>query len=216
MAYGIHRLFRPSLQRLAPVLGIALTVAAGLAFFSVRQTRIWQNSDVLWLHAVKHGGQRSVPARSHLGHMYLNQLDFERSAAEFETALETDPNDPKPLSGLGLVLLAQRKPAEAEARFKTALRSDPNHPLAHGGLAHLARISGRPEDEETHLRAALAQAPQRFITRIRLAELLFELRRFDEAAQNLAIAAQLRPEDPRVIALGSRLQESNEGAHRPR
>jgi predicted CXXCH cytochrome family protein len=133
---------------------------------------------------------------------------FERAAQEFVAAMKFNADRPESRSMLGSFYLRRGATAEAEAELKAALRLSRQYTPAAINLADLYRQLGRESDGEQVLRQAMARSQQDAGLHHALGLTLVRLKRLDEAIDELRLAAELAPEQPRyayvhAVALNS-------------
>jgi len=133
---------------------------------------------------------------------------FERAAQEFVAAMKFNADRPESRSMLGSFYLRRGATAEAEAELKAALRLSRQYTPAAINLADLYRQLDRESDGEQVLRQAMARSQQDAGLHHALGLTLVRLKRLDEAIDELRLAAELAPEQPRyayvhAVALNS-------------
>jgi protein O-mannosyl-transferase len=116
---------------------IALGVGLLLVLIPItwNQCRTWRNSEILWRHALNHGGAQSSLVHYNLSLVLYRQGKLEEAAAHGALALRLDPSDAVAHNNLGVVLQRQGKLEAAAARFADALRLNPDYLEAHYNLA---------------------------------------------------------------------------------
>lgn len=133
-------------------------------------------------------------------HEYYNQA---KSAAQqgltkqaielYRAAIRVDPEYGQALTGLGAMLLMQKRVNEAQSLFEKALTIDPNHATALINLAMIDRSQGDNESAITRLRKVIARNPDYAEAHLNLGSLLASMKRHDEAIQHLSKAVDLNP-----------------------
>jgi hypothetical protein len=126
-------------------------------------------------------------ATRNLGLAYLTVGERDRSAFQMDEAarllLETQqshPDDPAVLTGLGLLALRQRKPAEALPLFERALKAEPSYAPYQVNFATALNAAGRSEEAVAWLRKAIAQDPSLEPAYRRLGEIMRDRRSPDQ------------------------------------
>jgi predicted CXXCH cytochrome family protein len=148
-----------------------------------------------------------------------DQARRDRAIEEYVAAQRSQSDRPEALSNLGALYLEIGRGAEAEAAFARALALDPTFAPAAVNLADLYRQAGRDPDGEAVLRRTLGTGsrPSLAIVHHALGLLLVRAGRGAEALRELARAAELGPDDPRlgyVLALALRHAGRDEEARR--
>jgi tetratricopeptide (TPR) repeat protein len=133
-------------------------------------------------------------------HEYYNQAKsaaqqgLTKQAMEFyRTAIRLDPEYGQALTGLGALLLMQKRIDEAQLLFKQALSIDPNHATALINLAMIDRSRGDNESALKRLRKVIARNPGYAEAQLNLGSLLASMKKYDEAIQHLSKAVDLNP-----------------------
>jgi tetratricopeptide (TPR) repeat protein len=114
--------------------------------------------------------------------------------------LSNSPRLPVTLHALGLALLAQRRPREAIAPLEEAARHGAN-PVIETNLAVALKESGRAADALTWLERATTRQPPFEHAFRELGELLFSLRRLDEAEAVLKRGLTVAPNSAELSIL---------------
>ena len=126
----------------------------------------------------------------------LSARDRERLARaerDFVAAQELNADRPESRSLLARYYARKGNAAKAEAEYRAALRLSPHFTPAAVNLADLYRAVGRDADGETVLRQAVEVSPQDGGLHHALGLTLVRLKRFEEAVEELRIAAELEP-----------------------
>jgi len=85
-------------------------------------------------------------------------MQIDEAIAEFNLALELQPDLPEAHNNLGNMLLGRGEVDKAVAQFQTALRLRQNFPEAHNNLANAFLRQGRPKEAVAEYEAALSAA----------------------------------------------------------
>lgn len=124
-------------------LGILLIFLAGLSY---QQSKIWQNSEHLWAHAVSHY-PRSLIAQNNLAMAKTDRMDFQGALQIYETAIALNPAPEEKVLLLNnaAILLARRDlgaydPIKAESRFLEVIRISRNPSDAYEARFNLALL----------------------------------------------------------------------------
>ena len=111
-----------------------------------------------------------------------------------QKALELDPQLADAHVLLADTYRKQWKWTEAEAEYKRALELSPNHAAAHAGFADWLLCKGRAAEAVEWARRARELDP--LVPATNLAWILFQARRYDDAARELHAALAVTPDDP--------------------
>jgi tetratricopeptide (TPR) repeat protein len=123
-----------------------------------------------------------------------SQQGLTQQAVElYQKSIDLDPNYGQALTGLGAMLLLQKKIDEAQPLFEKALSIDPNHATALINLAMIDQARGKPESALQRLRQVIARNPEYAEAQLNLGSLLASTKQFDEAIKHLSKAVELNP-----------------------
>ena len=106
-------------------------------------------------------GSARYPASDHVqaGEAALAAGELAEASAAFRAALAENPDDPRALLDLGLVLELQDEYPDAEAAYRRALALDPEFPEALNNLGLLLRDTERSAEARPVLERAVAARP---------------------------------------------------------
>jgi tetratricopeptide (TPR) repeat protein len=128
----------------------------------------------------------------------------ERAAAEFEKALELQPDDASTHVKLGRALVAMGRTGEARTHYDEALRLSPRQDEAHLALVELLSAQGDPSAALEHAREAIAIEPNTVTEYFDLGRLLGMLGHYGEAMAALREAMRVAPDLPAPCAAFAR------------
>jgi TolB-like protein/Flp pilus assembly protein TadD len=127
-------------------------------------------------------------------------------------ALELDPDIAEAHVLLANVLQEQWHWADAEAQYKRALELSPNDAHAHAGLALWLLTQGRKDEALAWAKRGRALDPLA-VSGERIAWILFQSHRYDEAIRELRSVLAVQPEDANALStLGFTLVANNQPA----
>lgn len=122
------------------------------------------------------------------------QQGEQKKAMEFyRAALQLDPEYGQALTGLGALLLMQKKVDDAQPLFEKALELDPNHATALINMAMIDQARGNKESALKRLQQVIARNPGYAEAHLNLGSLLASMNRYDEAIDHLSTAVTLNP-----------------------
>lgn len=134
-------------------------------------------------------------------HDYYNQAKtaarqgLAKEAEElYRKALRLKPNYSQALTGLGALLLMQKRVEEAEDLFEKALGIDPNHATALINLAMIDQSRGDRNRALGRLQKVVARNPDYAEAHLNLGSLLASMKQYDKAITHLSRAIELNPE----------------------
>ncbi len=105
-----------------------------LTFMTWGQCRTWRNTEILWRHALSHGGSQSPAAHYNLALVLYRQGKPEEAVAHAAEAVRLDPSDVVAYNNLGVILQHQGKLEVAAALYLDALLLNPDYLDAHYNL----------------------------------------------------------------------------------
>jgi tetratricopeptide (TPR) repeat protein len=136
--------------------------------------------------------------------LYSLARQLEKALPLYRKLVDIKPSFPKAREKLAACYIETGRPAEAIAVLEEVVKFDPLNREAYDQLRILNLQAGNLEKALTHARQALIMDPTRIERYGEVAELLFELRRFDEAADQLAEARKRFPRSSRLSFMHAR------------
>lgn len=98
-----------------------------LSLFSVRQTKIWENSVTLWKHDLSLYPDTSFKAYVNLGKAYFDLNDYPNALENLNKAIDINPGNDTAYYNRGAVYLSQDRNNEAIEDFNKAIEVNPRH-----------------------------------------------------------------------------------------
>lgn len=126
---------------------------------TVARNNDWKNQDTLWLAAAK-TSPSSPQNHNNLGDLYGRRGDLERSAAEFQKAIELNPGYADAYHNLGNTYLQMGKVEEAIESFKKAAELNPGLWQSCQNLAAIYFERGEFELAKEWMEKAVAANPE--------------------------------------------------------
>jgi tetratricopeptide (TPR) repeat protein len=117
----------------------------------------------------------------------------EQAIEYYRAAIRLEPEYGQALTGLGVLLLMEKRVTEAERLFEKALSVDPNHATALINLAMIDQSRGDLETALERLRKVVDRNPDYAEAHLNLGSLLASMKKHDEAIQHLSKAVNLNP-----------------------
>jgi lipoprotein NlpI len=164
-----------------------LVIAGGLAvvcgLISSRQTRLWQNSVVLYEHMLKTLGADPYQAIIfyRMGNFYRESGDDRKARDCLNRALQVDPELAEAHESLAEVLYKSGETDDAIAHYRAALKVMPDDFQAHHNLGVALATQGKFEEAVAQFSEAVRLIPQSVNAHRNLARALGRLGRQDEA-----------------------------------
>ncbi len=191
----INRL-RPTGRAVMPIAGIVVGVTLLVTAVAARRaTAVWHDPTTLYEHALA-VNPRNALIRLNMGHLLMQQRDFEGAVEHLSVALAVNPNYLDAHNNIGIALLNLRRYDDAIQHYCEMLRIDPNHAIAHNHLGTALSVDYRGEQAIYHFRRAIELGLTRADTHHRLGDLLRERRTLAEATEQYRRALEIDPDHP--------------------
>jgi protein O-mannosyl-transferase len=133
-----------------------------------------------------------------LAEMFLQLRQFDDARAQFQKAVELDPDDIESRQGLGATLQDMGHLDEAMAQFNQVLRIDPDYADAYSNLGNCYGIQGHFDDAIRCFEQAVKLKPKSAANHHELGVGFAHAKRWDEAVAQFQLATQLDPSDARL------------------
>ncbi|MDG1890984.1 MAG: tetratricopeptide repeat protein [Verrucomicrobiota bacterium] len=111
----------------------------------------------------------------------------------YRDAIRIDPDYGQALTGLGAILLNQKRIDEAQPLFEKAIQLDPHHATALINLAMIEQIRGDMDSAIERLRGVVDRNPEYHEAYLNLGSVLASTKNYDEAITHLSKAVELNP-----------------------
>jgi len=188
----------PEIAAIRPYRNTLLPATAGLALLlcaitARAQAQYWNNTQVLWDHALKVTSNNYV-AQNNLGG-FLKQIGKPADAlTHYQEAVRLKPDYAEAHNNMGTVLAALGKPEQAIESYKEAMRLSPELAEAHQNLGIAMESLGRLDEAHAQLSEAIRLKPDFANAHNGLASLFFRQGKIDEAIAEYAEAVRIRPD----------------------
>ena len=156
--------------------------------------------DAQWMRLARENAQRAIAlnadlAAGHLamGFVHLQATERDQADTSFRRAIDLDPVNGLPHSGLAMNLAAQSQDAAADAEFRKGIELGPNEWRTHAEYAQFHYQRARYDEALKQWQQALSVTPDNVILMRNLAGAYFFLDRNDEAVSILQRALEVRP-----------------------
>jgi len=142
------------------VLVAALAALGGLGFLTNRQTRVWKNSESLWLRVLQFDSV-SYLANNNLGVVLAEQGKSNEAIARYRLSIRTRPSYMYAHNNLGFELAQRGELEEAIGEYRAALAIDPTYVDAEVNWGNALLQLRRFDEAVTHYAAAVRLDPDR-------------------------------------------------------
>lgn len=135
--------------------------AVALVIFSVatlRQLRVWQNSDTLFTHAIEATSDNFV-AHDNRGLHRFKAGRIEEAMVDYRESLAINPGYMNANNNLGHALAEQGRSAEAVPLYRVALKAAPNNLEVHNNLANALSDVNQLDEAMEHYDFVLTRRP---------------------------------------------------------
>jgi protein O-mannosyl-transferase len=162
-----------------------------LFLLSWRQSALYSDAEALYRATIK-GNGRCWMAHNNLGVLLRGTGRTDEAWAQFQQALDIDPNRAETHCNLGDLLDDAGRTDEALARYLKALELDPNQASTHNNLGVLLKRMGRIDEALSHYLRAAEIDPDFGDVQYNLGNLLQDMGRDDEAMSHYLMALKLK------------------------
>jgi Flp pilus assembly protein TadD len=190
----------PDLLSKWPYRKIALSISmpiviTALGICAYRQVSYWNNSTILFSHAVE-ATQNNHVAHCNLAKDLRNHGKTALAIEHFRKAFQIAPNYPDTVNGLGCALYDQGDLNEAIVYFQKAIQVKPDSPYPRNNLGFTLQKQGKLNEAVAYFTQAVQIKPDFAEARHNLANALVLQGRFDEALDQFHAVLRLKPDWP--------------------
>jgi protein O-mannosyl-transferase len=154
------------------ILGSLMTaVLVVLMVCASQQTAFWQNNQTVWNHTLACTTDNDI-AHYNLGIDFRQKGRVDEEIAQYQAALQINPDFTIAHLNLGLALVRTGRADEAITQFQEVLRINPDNAAAHVNLGNIYRQKGRQDEAIAHFQRALQIEPANSAIQNNLAWLL--------------------------------------------
>jgi tetratricopeptide (TPR) repeat protein len=139
---------------------LAALLCSVLGYLTVKQIRVWHNSDTLWAHVARSFPGRVPMAHHNLGMAYEKRGMYEEAVSEYTKAIAIDPFFEDPHINLGTFYYARGLYERAAAEYEKAIAINPRSADAHYNLGLAYDRAGRYDKAVPAYEKAIAIDPQ--------------------------------------------------------
>jgi len=134
-------------------------ILLGLFLKTTVQLQNWSDSYSLFTHAAK-VTQGNDFAYHSLGHIFAAKGDFDQAVAQFQKALQINPNRNITRKDLARLLAYQGKFMQSERYLKQIIEDQPDHGASHYIFGIVLAMQNRYEEALVHLKKGFRQHPR--------------------------------------------------------
>ena len=145
---------------------VATALFAALIVLTKAQCRTWQSSEVLWTHALSHGGETVQEVQNAVGLALLELGRLEEARRHFHAAIQLEPRYGVAHNSLGTLLARQGQYTSAKAEFAESIRLTPQDPIAHNNLGNILLSEGQVEPAVREYATAVSLDPEGGVARL--------------------------------------------------
>ncbi len=176
------------------LLGVCSTIILVALIFCARtQASYWRNSETLWTHTLACTAGNYV-AYNNLGSVLLQKGKGNEAIAQYQKALEINPDYADAHYNLGNILCQKGRVDEAIAHYQKALQINPDDAEVHNNLGLALLQKGNVDEAIAQYQKALEIKPDYAGACYNLGEALFQEGKLDEAVAQYQKALQIKPD----------------------
>jgi tetratricopeptide (TPR) repeat protein len=119
----------------------SITIILTLSALSWHQIKYWENSEVLFMHAME-VTKDNYMAHSGIGKVYMDRGQYEEAKVHFLQAITINPAYSETHNNLGIIYLLQKKYDESINQFQEAIKYRPNNAKAYNNMGIALSMKG--------------------------------------------------------------------------
>ncbi len=192
---AVHGLQGAAVRTRWTVAGLAV---AGQVAVSAAILPAWSDTESLMRRACA-VTENNALAHTDLGMALERRGDRAGAEVEYQNALQIEPMDARANNKLGNAAMARRDPKGAVAFYQRSVQSDPSDLGVLANLSIAQELSGNLPGAEATLTALLDRQPKDRAARLRLANVLLQQKRLDQAQAHLDLVLQGDAADPEAL-----------------
>jgi Flp pilus assembly protein TadD len=178
--------------------GFFTVILVALIFCARTQTSYWRNSESLWTHTLACTSDNFI-AHNNLGTALPQKERVDEAIAQYQKALQINPDSAEAHNNLGSALLQKGSVDEALAHCQRALQIKPDSAEVHNNLGNALLQKGRVDEAIAQYQQALQIKPDNAKAHNNLDNALLQKGRVDEAIAHYQKALQIKPDSPDVL-----------------
>ncbi|HYA15078.1 MAG TPA: tetratricopeptide repeat protein, partial [Syntrophales bacterium] len=158
IAWGVPDFLKKLPQRKIIFSVFSGAVLSALIICTLHQVRYWQNSVILFEHALR-VTEENLPAHYYLGVALTHEGKPDEAIKQFEYVIMENPESADAYSYMGITLARQGKIDEAMAYFRASLQRKQHDEITHNNLGAVLIYKGRFDEAIGHIQEALNIRP---------------------------------------------------------
>jgi Flp pilus assembly protein TadD len=127
---------------------------------TINQTKIWQNSEVLWNYVINVSPQGVPLAHGNLGIVYAEKGRLDDAIAEYKKAISIEPRYAEGYNYLGTAYAEKGRLDDAIAEYKRAITIKPRYAEVYNNLAIVYANKGRLDNAIAEYKRAITIKPR--------------------------------------------------------
>jgi tetratricopeptide (TPR) repeat protein len=175
----------------------AAIILVPLIFCARTQTSFWRNGESLWAHALACTSGNFI-AHNNLGFALTQEGKVDEGIAQYQMALQIEPDYVDAHNNLALALLKIGRVDEAIAQCRKAVQINPYYALSRNNLGYAFITKGNMDEAIVQCQKAVQLDPLYLQAYNNLAFALLQKGRVDEAIVQCQKAVQLNPDNATV------------------
>jgi tetratricopeptide (TPR) repeat protein len=176
------------------ILTTMLCVLMSLGLLSWRQSHMYGDIEQLWRTTIAQN-PRCWMAHNNLGVVLVQKGQVNEAIANYQTALQMQPDYADADYNLGNALLAKGEVEEALRHCQRAVAIQPNDPEAQLALANALLYNRKIDEAMVHYQKAMALRPYYFGAHYNLSRALLEKGEVDAAISHSRMAVSIQPDN---------------------
>jgi tetratricopeptide (TPR) repeat protein len=142
VAWSLERLRKKTPAIAYPGAATVIFLLLFIAFLTVKQMQVWQNSLSLWTYVIEKDPDRVPLAYNNRGRAFYGKGQFDQAIEDFNKAIMLDPLSSKAYLNRGAVLVERGQLDQAAADFNKAIALNPRYHEAYNARGSLLGMSG--------------------------------------------------------------------------
>lgn len=211
VAWGIPCLLKNIRRKKQILIALSMVVGSIFSFASWSQAKYWENSIVLFEHAIEvvdDENRNFAMAYNSLGLSYYKNKEYEKAIFHLKKCLKIDPDHWKCYHNIGDILVQKKEFQKAIRYFKRGIKINSKNYRGHNNIGVVLQRMGKVEESIKHFKKSIELKPDQGLSYYNLGKLLAENNRFNEAIFEYKKALKIDPKSFMIhLGLGNALAE---------